>query len=297
MIRIRYLLSSGIPIVKNITEYYQIFEEQFISIFLPNIKEYVIVNENEQADICLYSVQLDNEKLLRDNEINIFISVENLEFWGSRRGHYKFYNTFNKFNSKLTNIYIHNDEYNIIKKNNYISYPTVYFRLNYFNKIYKTISQQFNIKFAQKRFCLAISRNYLNDNKQKMIQLLSNFGQVDHISKYDKILHNKSCYNSIELLKVFSHYKFILCFENSHTNGYITEKIFNVFLARSIPIYDGAPNINTYISNKSYIPLDNNLINNIIYYSNETTYNNMINEKKVICDIPSLNILPDHFYQ
>ena len=45
--------------------------------------------------------------------------------------------------------------------------------------------------------------------------------------------------------------------ENSHNEGpYITEKIFNVFLSQSIPIYDGEPKINEYINKKSYIKLD-----------------------------------------
>ncbi|TSC88482.1 MAG: hypothetical protein G01um10145_885 [Microgenomates group bacterium Gr01-1014_5] len=48
-------------------------------------------------------------------------------------------------------------------------------------------------------------------------------------------------------------YKFCLCFENSVAPGYITEKIFDCFKARTVPIYWGAPNIEKYINNQCFI--------------------------------------------
>ena len=84
---------------------------------------------------------------------------------------------------------------------------------------------------------------------------MSQLGPIETISQYPQ-LKNVTCYNSLELLKVFNQYKFIICCENSNTNGYITEKIFNVFCSRSIPIYNGAPDISTYINNKAYIGFD-----------------------------------------
>ena len=70
-------------------------------------------------------------------------------------------------------------------------------------------------------------------------------------------------------------------FDNSKTAGYITEKIFNVYLANSIPIYDGDPEVDRFINRDSYIPFDDNLISKINLLNNdENRYNKMINTYK-----------------
>ncbi len=57
--------------------------------------------------------------------------------------------------------------------------------------------------------------------------------------------------DKIEYLKK---YKFSICYENaSNLNGYITEKIFDCFVAGCIPIYWGAPNIAAYIPKSCFI--------------------------------------------
>ncbi len=53
--------------------------------------------------------------------------------------------------------------------------------------------------------------------------------------------------------KILSKFKFCLCFENSATTGYISEKIIDCFKARCVPIYLGAPNIANYINSKCFI--------------------------------------------
>lgn len=51
-----------------------------------------------------------------------------------------------------------------------------------------------------------------------------------------------------------SQYKFSLCFENMKNRpGYITEKIWDSFKARSVPIYWGAANIEEYIPTNTFI--------------------------------------------
>ena len=39
--------------------------------------------------------------------------------------------------------------------------------------------------------------------------------------------------------ELFRDYKFVMCFENSYANDYITEKLPNVMMANSIGIYRG----------------------------------------------------------
>lgn len=53
--------------------------------------------------------------------------------------------------------------------------------------------------------------------------------------------------------EVLSQYKFSLCFENMAMAGYVTEKIFDCLYAGTIPIYLGAPDINSLIPAQIYI--------------------------------------------
>lgn len=55
-------------------------------------------------------------------------------------------------------------------------------------------------------------------------------------------------------MEVLSNYKYCLCFENlTNVNGYITEKIFDCFKAKVVPIYWGASNIEQYIPKECFI--------------------------------------------
>lgn len=61
--------------------------------------------------------------------------------------------------------------------------------------------------------------------------------------------------NKIELL---SQYKYSICFENlTNVDGYFTEKIFDCFKARCVPIYWGASNVSSYIPEGCYIDYRN----------------------------------------
>lgn len=270
MLKIRFSEKSKQLIVSKNEQknYFELLDTQAIEIFLPNKYTYQIVDELEAADICIVGIQHTDNYLLRANEYNIFLSVENFSVG---RTHYKYWNKFGRLGNPLISTFIYNDIPHPI--NNII--PVIYNRVKYFNSIYssfKSIREQ--KPFEQKKFCLFTSRNGLNQNKQLIINQLSQLGEIDFLDQYDDALKDKSCYNSPELIQIYSQYKFIICFENSKTDGYVTEKIFNVFLSGSIPIYDGAPNITDYIVPGSFIQYDSNickkinmLTNNIILYN------------------------------
>ena len=112
--------------------------------------------------------------------------------------------------------------------------------------------------------------------------LKKNGAEVDNILKYNVDLKHATCYNSIELLKIMNQYKFIVTFENSSSNGYITEKIFNTFLAKCIPIYNGAPNISDFINPDSFILFDKNTINKMkMVSSNKSIFDSIVSKKKI----------------
>jgi hypothetical protein len=57
----------------------------------------------------------------------------------------------------------------------------------------------------------------------------------------------------LEKVSTLSNYRFALCFENTAFHGYVTEKIFDCFVAGSIPIYLGAPDIKSLVPPGSFI--------------------------------------------
>jgi len=59
-------------------------------------------------------------------------------------------------------------------------------------------------------------------------------------------------------LNTLSKYKFSICFENiKDQSGYITEKIFDCFFARTVPVYLGADNVKDYIPENTFIDMRN----------------------------------------
>ena len=286
MLKVRFIEKEKQLIVskENQSNYFELIDEQALEIFLIYTLNHLsfkhdnlfqIVDESENADICIIGIQHTDNSLLRENEFNIFLSVENFSVG---RTHYKFWNKFGRNNNSLINAYIYNDiPYPI---DNII--PAINCRINYFKSIYNNFESIRNsISFNSKKFCLFTSRNGLNNNKHLVLNQLSKFGEIDFLDKYDNIIKNKTCYNSQELISLYSQYKFIICFENSKTDGYITEKIFNVFLSGSIPIYDGAPNISDYINKESFIQYDENINKKMLILNNEKIYNIISNKDKI----------------
>jgi hypothetical protein len=286
MLRVRFSENANLVVdEKNVKNYFNLIDKQFLDIFLPSHRKYIIVNENEKADICILGTQHTNNDLLRDNELNIFITIENFSV---NRPYYNHFNKFDRFNNPKVHLYIYSDM--IMPTNNMI--PAIYQYIRYFDKIllneslyydkFKNNYEQINTEFHKKKFCLFISRNNLNENKQKLINKLSLLGNIDFIQNISYEITKSSCYNSFELLYLFNKYKFIICVENSKTEGYITEKIFNIFLAKSIPIYDGDDNITNFINKDSFLIYDENIFENVkMIFNNENLYNDIINKNKI----------------
>lgn len=251
--------------------------DQFISYFLnPKVFtdiEFIKENDDRQASICIYDIQLTDETKLKDNEINLLISIENLTFWGN----YQHYNKFGEYNNNKTSIYFYNHIPRIVRTDKYIAIPQIYNFINYYRT---NIINLESISFNDKKFCLVINKSNLNSQIYKFCDKINHIGQIDHIASYNNEILDKSCYQSIELLQVLNRYKFIVCFENSINLGYITEKIFNCFYAKTVPIYYGSPIISEYINNNAY--LDANNIKQIEELnSDEEKYNRIINEEKI----------------
>jgi len=78
------------------------------------------------------------------------------------------------------------------------------------------------------------------------------FYYLDFVFNIRKLL----CYKGVvkDIVETYSNYKFNICYENANCYpGYITEKIWNCFNARCVPIYWGAPNITDHIPANTFI--------------------------------------------
>jgi alpha(1,3/1,4) fucosyltransferase len=52
---------------------------------------------------------------------------------------------------------------------------------------------------------------------------------------------------------LLARYRFSLVFENSRFPGYVSEKLFDSFFARCIPVYSGAPDVAQYVAPAAFI--------------------------------------------
>lgn len=76
--------------------------------------------------------------------------------------------------------------------------------------------------------------------------------KIDLSRKNIDFLYKGSVENKIDVL---AGYKFSVCFENARITDYITEKIFDCFIAHTIPIYYGDPDITKKIPDTCFIDM------------------------------------------
>lgn len=237
-------------------------------------------NYNNKQNIVIYGIQ-DITCNNNDDNINILVCVENCNHWK----HYKHYNLFGNYLDTKINIYIYNHITNFVKTKNYIAIPVIYLQIDYFLSFYNEIRPTKIINFYHKKDCLIVSSNARRqqrdlDNKINCIKKTFNCDYIKNIEE----LKDVSCYHSIQLINEFNKYKFIICFENSLSDGYITEKIFNVFFSRSIPVYLGPNDKLRYFNKDCFIDLsesEDKILKNMISLNNENSYNNHINSIKI----------------
>lgn len=125
--------------------------------------------------------------------------------------------------------------------------------------------------FSKKRFLVLINANKTIPMLLRIFSLgisdlykkrLESIRAMERLLPFDFDLYGKGWNNyssnkgEIEMGKknsVLSKYKYCLCFENTQAPGYITEKIFDCLKSSVIPIYLGAPDIDSYVPKECFI--------------------------------------------
>lgn len=94
----------------------------------------------------------------------------------------------------------------------------------------------FGSEYARRKFCsFVVSNGKADEKRSEVFMALNSYKRVDSAGKFK---NNVGFYvdDKVSFLRQF---KFNICFENSYTNGYITEKIIDAKKADTIPIYWG----------------------------------------------------------
>ena len=130
LLRLKFKSKFYLP-SRNMQRHNMISIQQFIDYFLPTNYQYVIVNDYEKSDITICDIYLENSNELRDDEINILISVENITYWKF----HKHYMNYNEYNNNKISIYLYNHINKIHKTNNYLAIPLIHNYINYFINI------------------------------------------------------------------------------------------------------------------------------------------------------------------
>lgn len=156
-----------------------------------------------------------------------------------------------------------------------------------------------SINYIDRKFCNFIYSNINRGNGTKIrVKFCEKLMEYKYVECLGKVLHNTDDIENIgrnndwynNKIKLLKKYKFTIAAENSIINGYTTEKLIHPFLANSIPIYIGNPDILSYGYNpKSFIIASeynydfNKIIERIKELDNDDNlYMSMLNEEMLI---------------
>lgn len=107
-----------------------------------------------------------------------------------------------------------------------------------------------NPNINSRKFCNFVISNSISDPaRDEMIALLNSYKKVDSGGKYMNNVGGPVS-DKIEFEK---NYKFTMCFENSSSKGYTTEKIMEAFAGCTVPIYWGNPDIANEFNPRAFI--------------------------------------------
>lgn len=119
-----------------------------------------------------------------------------------------------------------------------------------------------SVSFDEKKNCALIAGNKKSSHKSELyserVKTIKFFEKLKtfQLDLYGSGWNGYNCWKGQVASKwdTLCEYKFCVCYENMQDqNGYITEKIFDCFVAKCVPIYWGATNIEDYIPSDCFI--------------------------------------------
>jgi hypothetical protein len=165
--------------------------------------------------------------------------------WG-----YKHYCKHGDVGDPNVNICFYNHHSTMKVVNNVVIVPFVYLYVSYLKRHYATLRPKAAIPFDKRKFCIITTNNY-----PAVQAWLRRIGPCDHINNHKSLVAGATCYHGQALIDLLGRYKFVFCAENSFHAGYITEKVFNAFYARTVPIYMGPPDTFKFLNREAVVAM------------------------------------------
>lgn len=212
----------------------------------------IVVVEPSECDILIFSC-FGSRNQMYMNKKRIFYTGENLR--PSYNGTYKDGRGFVVGKCDYSFSFDVNED----KRN--IRIPLWLIQIDWFNEV-----DYGNPKFVMP-YDGFINNEFMKKNKVDFCSFVFNsnapyrYEIIEKLSKYKKVdcfgkPHEKTIpYGEMNKLNVISNYKFNICFENSLSCGYCTEKLIHAKYAGCIPVYWGDKYVNYEFNKKSFINL------------------------------------------
>ena len=138
-----------------------------------------------------------------------------------------------------------------ITADNIIPFPFGLFNIIHANET-QNVGHLVNTRRLQEnkqKFCIFAVSNGAGEQRNRFFHKLSEYKKVDSCGRH--LTNMENCpgnWGSKEYLEFISQYKFMICFENGSVPDYLTEKVINAYVANTIPIYWGCPNVSDYVN-------------------------------------------------
>lgn len=157
----------------------------------------------------------------------------------------------------------HKDTFAVIcndtKAENIFNIPYFILQLDGITQGFKGFTKEKNIAAVPQKFCCVVVSNAWAVARNEFYKALLKYKNIDiYGNHFLANADNSKIPDSLDFTnhKLFKEYKFVVCFENSYTNEYITEKLVEAMRGNSVPIYRGAPNTGDYFNTQSFINYD-----------------------------------------
>lgn len=184
----------------------------------------------------VFDIQDDNIPPAAEGELNVMTCVENCIV----HTHYAHHTKYGDYGDPNIDIYLYNHIDKLVKTEKFIAIPMLWIRLAFFRSYYDNIRPINKPTKKQQSFAILLSANFRNGHIKKGIaEGLASLGQVFNMNQYRNRMYFESCWFTELFVNFVANFRFVVICENSEAPGYITEKIFKPFFARSIPIYWG----------------------------------------------------------
>lgn len=108
--------------------------------------------------------------------------------------------------------------------------------------------------YDNRQFCSFVVSNPNQEMRNKAFHFISEYKKVSsagpHLNNVGSVLPRDKLEYKLTFL---NQYRFNICFENGSYPGYVTEKLFNAFQVKTMPIYWGSATVNRDFNPKAFI--------------------------------------------